>query len=510
MYLSRIDVDQMKKALFEFIDDEATRIDSVWWCFSEGNEANWPSKVLPYMDHPAYREWAAAGIDPVRLLVDETRSRGLEAFFSYRINGSDNDVPGKIPALPMKEAHPEWLIHTWGRNGYWTFAYEGVRDYKLSILREVAEEYAFDGMEIDFARICPVLPPGRQWENRGAVTAFVRSVRSMLLEVADTRGRPFLLAARVPENLEGCHFDGLDVETWAREQLVDIFVVGVRSFDADLSAFRAMSKGTDIKLYPALDDHHSSDGYQFPPIEVLRGVLANWWQQGADGVQAFNFAHSRPETLARYGMNDRWPGWATHLQLYRELSDVEAMLERDKVFVVQRRGGGHGPSVVPNPESWTTPRLAYFNTNMLAALPASLANDGKADTLRQVYVADDVASDARRVDRITVRVLLSDGAAGDLPDGSRLSRVVIATIGHPDGRLHNTPPARGIADQIELRLNNARLGLPSVDGGWLVFDAHPKQFAVGSNLVGLRLAGCAAEVDGEVSVEKLEVHVQYR
>ena len=521
MKLPSIDVEHMKETLFEFIDDEATRIDSVWWCFSEGNEANWPSKVLPFIDHPPYREWAAAGFDPVQALLDETQRRGLEAFFSYRINGSDNDVPGRIASLPMKEAHPDWLIHTWNENlyvahtsrhhnGFWNFAFQGVRDYKLSILREVAEGYEFDGMEIDFARVCPVLPPGRQWENREAMTDFMRSVRSMLLEVEKGRGRPFLLAARVPENLQGCHFDGLDVETWAREELVDVFVMGCRSFDVDIAAFRRITAGTSIKLYPALDDHHSTDGYQFPPMEVFRGVLGSWLRQGADGLQTFNLAHARAETLARYGLWDIWPAWATHLQLYRELADMDAMLRRNKTFVCQRRGGGHGPTVVPNPEDWNTPRWMYFNTNMLSPLPARLAGDGKADTLLKVYVADDLVAEAERVEQVGLRLLLSDEAARDLPDSDRLERVTIATIGHPDRRLYNTPPAKGIDGQVEVRLNNALLDLEGVDAGWLVFRARPEQFAVGENLVGVSLAERDFDAGADVSIEKLEVHVRFR
>ena len=64
------------------------------------------------------------------------------------------------------------------------------------------------------------------------------------------RGRPLLLAARVPEDLIGCHFDGMDVETWVRDFLVDILVVGTRTANADIAAFRHMVKGTPIKIYP--------------------------------------------------------------------------------------------------------------------------------------------------------------------------------------------------------------------------------------------------------------------
>ena len=51
----------------------------------------------------------------------------------------------------------------------------------------------------------------------------------------------------------GCHFDGMDVEAWARDFLVDILVVGTRTADADIAAFRHMTvKGTPIKTLPQL------------------------------------------------------------------------------------------------------------------------------------------------------------------------------------------------------------------------------------------------------------------
>ena len=393
-----------------------------------------------------------------------------------------------------------------------------------SRLREVAEDYDFDGIEIDFARGCPVLPGGRQWESREALTDFMRSVRSMLLEVEEKRGRPFLLAARVPENLEGCHFDGIDVETWARERLVDIFVLGSKSFDVDIPAFRRITSGTDIKLYPSIDEQHASDGYRHPPIEVFRGVLANWWSQGADGVQTFNWHYARrelaerfscavsPERPDRFGPNTKpGPTWVTQRQVYRELVSPQAIEQKDKTFVVQRRGGGHTPAFVPHPEDWYTPRWSYHNTNMLAPLPASLRNDGKADTMLTVAVADDVAKDADAIDQVTIHLLISDPAAQHLPDGDRLDLATIASGGaHPDAHLGNVPAAKGIEDQIELRLNNALLDRPTADQGWLVFKAQPGQFAVGNNLIGLRVSERPPDAQGEVSVEKLEVHVTYR
>ena len=118
-------------------------------------------------------------------------------------------------------------------------------------------------------------------------------------------------------------------------------------------------------------------------IEVLRGVAANWWHQGADGIQAFNWNYGEG-----YPYTDQdWPG---HLQAYREIGDPVLLNGKDKTFVVERRGGGHGPTVIPNPEDWSTPRHAYANTNMKAQLPVALSNDERVDTMLRLCVADAV------------------------------------------------------------------------------------------------------------------------
>ena len=494
---------ELVKWKFHVIDAADVQIDSVWWCWGEGNQSPWPSSIMPLYDSEGYRQWKEQGIDIAAIFAEESRKRGIESFYNYRINGSDNDL-GPFSKLPMKLKHPEWLIHTWpGPVGLWNYAIPEVRRYKLSILREIAERFDYDGISLDFARVCPVLPPGKAWAHRDKMTDFLREFRSITQEVAHRRGRPLLVGARIPENLEGCHFDGLDIETWVREGLVDVLALGIRSFDVDIAAFRSITAGTHVKLYPSVDDHHASDGYATPPIDIYRGVAANWWRQGADGIQTFNFNHA-PDFPFR-GV------WDTHLKAYRELGSPGTLHRKNKRFVVQRRGGGHGPTVIPNPQDWTTPRWMYFNTNMLAPLPAPLANDGKADTLLTVAVADNVGADREQVERLRLRLLLSDPSAEGLPTEKRLQKVRVATIGHPEGRLLNIPPARGIENLIEARLNNAPLGKPSPEGGWLVFDRLPPElFAVGPNLVGLRLTHPRPKAAEPILIEKLEVEVRYR
>jgi hypothetical protein len=199
---------------------------------------------------------------------------------------------------------------------------------------------------------------------------------------------------------------------------------------------------------------------------------------------------------------------ARHLQGYRELGSPTDLKRKDKIFVVQRRGGGHGTTVVPNPEDWSTPRWMYFNTNMLAPLPIDLDVEGCADAMLTVAVADPVAEDAKSIDRIEVRLLLSDPGAADRAKAERLDEVTIATIGHSPV-LRNEPPARSVVDEIELRVNGALLSPPVDEKGWLVFVAAAEHFAVGDNLIGILGPPVRHPHEPVMRVEKLEVHLTY-
>ena len=490
------------------LDEKPNQIDSVWYEWGEGNIAQWPSKVLPAA-REVFPELWEAGLDPVKLLLEAAKGRGREVFFSYRINGSDNAVGDFMP--PMKSDHPEWLLQLW--HPFWNFEFQEVRDHKVRVVREVAENYDFDGISIDFARIPTVFPAGQQWKLRHLLTDFMRQVRVSLLQVERRRGRPFLLAARVPENLMGCHFDGLDVEAWARQRIVDIFVVGVRSSNVDIADFRRITSGTGIKIYPSFDDHHSSDGYHEPSIRVWRGVAANWWRQGVDGIHTFNLIFPSPKVAAALnftgGYSSRPERWERQRQVFRDIGSRETLRGKDKIFYVERRGGGHGPTVFPNPEDWSTPRHMYFNTNMFAPLPVPLDDEGKADTLLTLYVGDDVASAPGGVDAMTLRLLLSDPVAKDLPSHRRLETTLVAVFGHGLSTLKNLPAARGIEKDIEVRVNNLLLKEARVEGGWLVFDVDPLQFAVGDNLVGVRVKGRRPDLRDQLIIEKLELHVDY-
>lgn len=501
-----MDIDKWIRFRFNFADEPGTHIDTICWDISFGGDclAVYPSKVLHPLEAPGLKKWWAAGIDLVKVCVEESKKRNLESFWNHRI--CEVDVPPVRESEkfgeyqhPLKKAHPDWLIKSWWPQGLWNLAVPEVREHKVEVLRELAENYEFDGFQLDFSRHIPCLPPGQQWENREHATEFVRSVRLMLLEVEAAKGHSILLSAKVPENLEGCRIDGFDVETWMRENLVDMLSLGSRSIDADIAAFRQinnMTSGKNIKLYPCFDSHHTTEAYFNPPIEFLRGVYANWWQQGADGVETFNWLCATGEMYREAGIEPELDT-SIHRQAYHEIGKPEEMKYKDKIFAMQRRGG------YPY-------REGYFNSNNFARLPIELADDGSATDLT-IYISDDAAEaeNAGKLKAICLRMVIF-GATADNTVDAAINGVQLELLSSEDTwkdpQLFSPKPAPvqvpakwayGLDQEQKLLL--------------LVFNILPENINIGENRIRLRDASRKSyPASTNIKIEKVEVHVNYR
>ena len=489
-----MDIDQWLAYRFNYADEPGSQIDSLWWDIGAFGNAVYPSKVLEPFAHEGLVKWWDQGIDWVERIVEECHKREIESFWHHRICevemvtqgvGANRDTPH-----PMKVSHPDWILKTWWKHGLLNLANPEVRDYKLQVLREVAENYDFDGMQLDFARHIPVLPPGQQWELRENVTDLMRRMRIMLLEVGEKRGRPFLLAAKVPRNLEGCRVDGFDVAQWAQEGLVDIFTLGTRSMDVDIAAYREIVAGRNIMLQPCFDDHHTSDAYQYPPVELFRGTFGNWWQQGADSVYTFNWSNATPEVCTAVGAR---PGPASQRQAYHEIGSPETLKGKDKIFAVERRGG----------YPWAE---GYFGRNDDAPLPLMLSNEGAPVTVA-VRICDDLPALSEKLDQVFVRVILFGAVAGDTLEATLngVAAPLTITDGEWKDMLIFSPkpqPPSGGADHYKVNPNQRLLRLD--------FTVDPTACRVGQNVVELRVTPRAEGSDGAaLKLEKVELHVQY-
>ena len=117
---------------------------------------------------------------------------------------------------------------------WWTtldFEKQEVRDYLLRITEEVCRLYDVDGIEIDYFRYPMFFRPNLDFEpatqkQLDILTEFQRSIMQMSVREGAKRGRPILVATRVPASVTACRNVGIDVERWLREGLLDIMPLG--------------------------------------------------------------------------------------------------------------------------------------------------------------------------------------------------------------------------------------------------------------------------------------------
>ena len=477
-----------RDAVFSYVDEPGSQIDAIWWDIG-GNTVTpvYPSKVLPPVAHPLLKAWLDEGIDWVRELVNETRRREREVFWSYRISEVDGLPEGgheKDRMHPLKAAHPDWTIPcSFWWQGMWNLASEGLREHKVAELRELATNYDLDGIQIDYARHMPVLPVGHQWEMREHVTEFMRMVRRMLNEVAEERGRPFLLAARVPRNLEGCHVDGLDVAAWAEQNLVDILTLGSRSIDVDVEGFHEAA-GEQVHLQPCVDDHHSTDGYRYQSIDFIRGVFANHWQRGANSVVAFNWPIGPPEIAKSMGGE---LGSAIQGEAFREAGDPKTLEGKDKIFAIERRGG----------YPWSD---GYFNRNDTALLPIDWTSGDETIKL-PIHISDAPGKKSQ----LTLRLILFGAKEDDTFVLSLNDKELPLTVRDPDwkdAQIFSPKPQPTSGGKGNYQIN------PGQELLRIEYSIPSNRWKQGVNQVSIRKI-TEVDVANPVQLEKVEALLRY-
>jgi len=324
------------------------------------------------------------------------------------------------------------------------------------------------------------------------MTEFVRMVRLMTLAIEQERGRPLLLAAKVPRNLEGCRVDGFDIEAWAQQNLVDILTLGSRSMDVDLAAYRRVTAGHNIKLQPCHDEYHTTDGYRFEPIEFMRGIFSNWWQQGADSVAGFNWFRAPAELCEKLGppLTVSPP---SQCQILHEGGSPETLSGKDKFFAVERRGG----------YPWAE---GFFGRNDTASLPLPLTNDAQPTELT-VRIGDNLRALYDSVRDVTVRLVLFGAEEQDVL-AVHLNGVPLALATRDpdwkDSQILSPEPQRNSGGLGRWPVN------PDQELLRLDFTVPPRLCFLGENHISIRLVEHQTAVADEITLEKLEIHIDYK
>lgn len=335
-----------------------THVDTISWSVLGGwaDAPVYDSKVQPiYGDAhggpPPYwsavtanvKALIAAGRGPLQVVIDFARDNGMEVFASVRMNDvHDSFIPGGITI--WKKQHPELLVDTEGmapRRGLYTtaqdYTHEQVRQRKLEIIEEICQRYDVDGFELDYIRH-PVLfsevmrgEPATP-EQVEIMTAFMGRIRQITDEAAARRGRPILIANRVPDSFELAKNIGLDLKAWLEKDLVDILIAGggYAPFSLPVAEFTETAHQYGVLVYPCINQGPAQTVSDGAFLEGVRALAANWYQAGADGIYTWNFGTPFEYKTGEDLINTRQRSYAC----LTEIGNPQALVGKNKSFCV--------------------------------------------------------------------------------------------------------------------------------------------------------------------------------
>jgi len=331
-----------------------------------------------------------------------------------------------------------------------------VLDKLLAMHEEIFRKYDVDGIEIDYFRSAIFFKPNLTFKpatkrQRDVLTDFQRRLRELAYRHGNRRGRPILVAARVPATPAASLHVGIDIKRWLKEGLLDLLTVGggYIPFTEPLDEIISLAHEAGVPVYPTISASgmRGPDG-RYATVDAWRGAAANMWHAGADGIVAFNLFPAGPEPR------------------FMDIGSPKTLAGRNKLFVIDPVRVLMGCYVQALTQS--------------QALPLTIPPDGKA-VATYLPISDDLAA---------------AGKNGTLA-GAEL-RIQLSN-----------PKALGA---VEVRLNGAVLSPVDQDPqtGWLVFRPRADQYSLGQNKISFRAAVASQKAKTLTDVIHVEVPVIYK
>jgi len=336
------------------IDHLESQVDSVFYCttvtMGSYSHNSHVGEVFTMPHRETGRNITAGliqqGTDALKIMVEFYRKHNTEIFANVRMNDI-HDAGGYSfgQTVKWKWEHPEWLFGSVKKDpeaaataladspykkylvepykdyvvdknpphARWSgadFTVPQVRELEFNVIEELCSNYDIDGIYLDFRRHCPYFKTVAWGKPVTAaqtdmMTDLMRRIRRMTERVGLKRRRPILVSVRVLESVRANAAQGLDVEQWLEDDLVDMMVAGQYWWEE----MTTLGHRYDKCVYAELKRERVNG----LPGERARAM--NAWNAGVDGIFMFNYFD---------------PKW---LPLFDEVGDPQILRKLEKIYV---------------------------------------------------------------------------------------------------------------------------------------------------------------------------------
>ncbi|MFV1968240.1 MAG: exo-alpha-sialidase, partial [Pirellulaceae bacterium] len=390
-------------------------VDTVFYCTTQSfNHFSHDSKITEVFTtkEGAFKnnrtaELIAQGADPLQVMIDACRAKGIEIIFTIRVNDIHDNFWNEMISQ-WKKDHPEMLMgkpadkakypssdprHVWT---YADFAHQEVRDRMVTIVRDVLDRYNVDGIDLDFLRHPAffkeslIFEPATE-EHLEMLTDMVRKIRSEVLAASERKKKPVLLSVRVLPTLELNRRFGFDAEQWIKQGLVDFIAVGGGYDPLTMPAKDMIDRGhaAGVPVYVCLSCSGFSNAANVTShtrignhAESWRAAAANAWLAGADGIQTFNLFPNKPGTEVTRDVR----------QIWKDIGSPTALAGQDKIYGIE------------NLDTYNKTGYMVGTVPVDGRLPVDIRKGSAVE--RVLPVADNVATEKDRLKTLRLRLCL--------------------------------------------------------------------------------------------------------
>lgn len=320
----------------------------------KAGEEKFIDRIMAFMN--LYQDLLDQKVDWIAETAKACRVSKISPWASIRMNdfhGSKN-IEGSFFNVPLLKDPSMRLQHS----GYSPTMYEPgyrhglnyekapVRDLMFAQIKEIVEDYDFEGMELDWLRNPLCCEPNAKPETVAMMSDWIRSVRALTQKRAAATGRPYPLGLRLPGKLEMMKSIGVDVVTLCREGTLDFISPSgfwCTSWEMPNDQLRRQV-GDSVAIYGVIEDgantlptrsitHEFTQRIRYTSAsqEILHANAAGKLVLGADGIEWFNFFCTDQARL---------PGLPSEYRYLRAIDRLEWLRGRPKHYCFSRSDVG--------------------------------------------------------------------------------------------------------------------------------------------------------------------------
>ena len=297
--------------------------------------------------------------------------------------------------------------------GYYDYAlnykYDETREFMLGAINDALNRYDTYGVELDFQRDLWLFGIGDEYKGLEIMNGFMREVDDLVKVYEEKYGHEIKISVRVASDIQTCYDFGLDVLTWAAEDIIDLVIPTGRFTTTDMDVptkiWASAMKPFGVEVAPGIEANVRVSESKAAQVKghsftTEAAFAANAFSQGADKVYLFNhfrgsttFDESSKVTLTSdfYSLStdSGWWNLLTTIGSYDKLMTVSrrSILTYNDMYQLWRESNAQLPIEV-NTKNYATVRIPIGDVPEGAELTlkfsTSLASLG--DTPPTVYV----------------------------------------------------------------------------------------------------------------------------